>query len=845
MSNENSCSISDLVNEECHKERFRANKDIYKIDSLTVEDLQLLSLRVPGFNSLEKKSICDYHHKKYIKFYSHAERYCCDPCNVHDKNISNTLTIIDLKLAEKILKSCDRQVIPGKKLCKHCKDDFSTKIKNFEEKFKYCIDPFQKHRTKVDDDLIFLKQEYINYLLNVHKTSFCLEHKVCNACSVRLNSDMLKYQQSSKAEFKGTQSSPLVCNESQEISSTENTPGFTHSSSSSEFTSNSQNKRKLAQMLEPFDITFKRQKLNDDRIINEGVGILQDVVNQISQVFQNAHEVELPKFNNIKQMSNEGNWFQEIVTNIQKKYHAPATNYNEKVSLLTLLPTTWKYSDVKLYIPCSRYMFSEANKLREKTGILSLRKRKTYWKYSPEVRKEIVNFYLDDTNSSQCSGAKEKITVKVTGQQPQVFQKRIMLYDQKDLYNSWKEITTQSSIPCLAFFCQLQPPYCFFAGEPGTHNICVCSTHDNVKLKTAAVNPKISYREAIAASVCSTNNKCCMFRKCNSCPSQDSVYQFLSDGIDIESMRNVKYTIWSTTKVAGNTSENTSFSKISLIECDEPFEVLLNTTSEDIYNLTQHHFISSQQKDYYCQCRKTLDRFTAVLIIDFAENYSFIAQNSPQGLYFNNVQATLFTGVLYYKDNGTGDVSCQSYCVISDSKTHQAYSVNAFQEAILNEIKQEFPWITQLIYFSDGAPTQFKNKNHLINICYHEEDFGLIVVSYNFFMTSHGKSAADGIGAAAKRRARKAALQGHCILDAEQMYDYLSKTDSDIKYLYVSNDDVEARGKKLSSKKDSRFNNAKTIKNTRQYHCFLPIDLNTMKAKLYSFDTEFDVVNIA
>ena len=58
--------------------------------------------------------------------------------------------------------------------------------------------------------------------------------------------------------------------------------------------------------------------------------------------------------------------------------------------------------------------------------------------------------------------------------------KRMMLYDIKDLYNNWIQTTTHSSCPCLAFFCQLKPQQCIFSGEPGTHNICVCSTHQNV-----------------------------------------------------------------------------------------------------------------------------------------------------------------------------------------------------------------------------------------------------------------------------------------------------------------------------------------------------------------------------
>lgn len=53
--------------------------------------------------------------------------------------------------------------------------------------------------------------------------------------------------------------------------------------------------------------------------------------------------------------------------------------------------------------------------------------------------------------------------------------------------------------------------------------------------------------------------------------------------------------------------------------------------------------------------------------------------------------------------------------------------------------------------------------------------------SWNYFETAHGKNAPDGVGANAKRVARRASLQGTCILTAEEMYSYLSGNDSQVK----------------------------------------------------------------
>lgn len=122
-------------------------------------------------------------------------------------------------------------------------------------------------------------------------------------------------------------------------------------------------------MLDVFDIPpFKYQKLSDDRIVHKGVEIVQVIVNQFSEVFQSAHEVQFTQFNNIKQMSDEGCWFKSMIANIKEKYESTTTSFNEKISLLTLLPQDCKFKVIKQYIQCSRYMVSEAKKLRENAG---------------------------------------------------------------------------------------------------------------------------------------------------------------------------------------------------------------------------------------------------------------------------------------------------------------------------------------------------------------------------------------------------------------------------------------------------------------------------------------------
>ena len=75
------------------------------------------------------------------------------------------------------------------------------------------------------------------------------------------------------------------------------------------------------------------------------------------------------------------------------------------------------------------------------------------------------------------------------------------------------------------------------------------------------------------------------------------------------------------------------------------------------------------------------------------------------------------------------------------------------------DFKNELNLQLQLIhYFSDAYIAKYKNCKHFLNLCHHKKDF-LIESIWNFFATSHGKSACDGIGGTVTRITARASLQ--------------------------------------------------------------------------------------
>ena len=171
-----------------------------------------------------------------------------------------------------------------------------------------------------------------------------------------------------------------------------------------------------------------------------------------------------------------------------------------------------------------------------------------------------------------------------------------------------------------------------------------------------------------------------------------------------------------------------------------------------------------QQASFHKNAKRNLKNDECLIICGFAEMYAFIIQNAISGFHWNNNQATIFPIVFYYKDidrqntSSTHQIKHQTLIIISDSPKHDAVAVYLFLEALNKYLSQNYPQIHKCIYFSDGAPQQFKNVKHFSTIYFHENDFHRSAV-WHFHATAHGKGPCDGAGGTIKRMARRASLQ--------------------------------------------------------------------------------------
>ena len=127
--------------------------------------------------------------------------------------------------------------------------------------------------------------------------------------------------------------------------------------------------------------------------------------------------------------------------------------------------------------------------------------------------------------------------------------------------------------------------------------------------------------------------------------------------------------------------------------------------------------------------------------VDFSENAAIVEQDEVQSAHWSHAQATLFTAKAWVNTEVK-----EPYVIISDNLDHTKVAVFTYMDTILSNLRMKYPGIKTVHVFSDGASSQFKQRYLFANLNLWETKLK-IKLEWNFFATSHGKGAVDGLGA--------------------------------------------------------------------------------------------------
>lgn len=497
----------------------------------------------------------------------------------------------------------------------------------------------------------------------------------------------------------------------------------------------------------------------------------------------------------------------------------------QQIQLLTLAPNSWSIKRAAEEFQVSEYLVRQARALKQTSGILSMPEQRRGKCLPDEVVKSVFEFYQEDEVSRVCPGKKECISVKIDGCKQQK-QKRLLLGNLKELYllfkqkqqsklSSFANSVAQGSVISFSKFCELRPKRCIMAGTSGSHSVCVCTIHQNVKLMLAKLGKECNYHQCIDKIVCSSENKDCMIHRCQHCPGTVLLEEYLTNQLVEDSDRDdlISFNQWVTTD------------RTTLVMHQMTVEEFVTEIVSKIDKLTVHEYISKHQSRYLTELKSVLSPNECIVLLDFAENYSFIVQDAAQGYHWENTQATLHPFVVYYREDM--ELKCTSFCCISNHMKHDTVAVYVFQSRIIEHMKKKIPGLAKVYYFSDGCAGQYKNLKNFANLCHHEEDYN-ISAEWNFFATSHGKSACDGIGGTVKRLAARASLQRPLtdpILTPNDLYSWCSKNIENITFFFVDSSAVL----QASVRQENRFAFAKPVPGTRSFHWFVPISTTELQ----------------
>ena len=124
------------------------------------------------------------------------------------------------------------------------------------------------------------------------------------------------------------------------------------------------------------------------------------------------------------------------------------------------------------------------------------------------------------------------------------------------LYISYKEAHSEYPVS-FSKFAQLRPKHCILAGASGTHTVCVCTIHQNVKLMLDAINikeltkhfqnPIKDYKDCLKQIMCQNPTPSCHLNECSKCTGTEKLHEKLLNALEDNNIENVEFSTWKST----------------------------------------------------------------------------------------------------------------------------------------------------------------------------------------------------------------------------------------------------------------------------------------------------------
>lgn len=223
--------------------------------------------------------------------------------------------------------------------------------------------------------------------------------------------------------------------------------------------------------------------------------------------------------------------------------------------MLTTIPAHWPMKKNGREFGVSRRLVTSAKKLATTSGFAVDPPKKVGKKISDITRKKVREFHSSDEVSRVIPGRKDCVAYTDENGDGIVASKRLLLNSIKNLREEFVEKNHGHKIGRTKFR-SLQPAECISAGKKGTHNVCVCKCHQNMKLKLCGTERALkkkgaifteTYRNFIENSVCPEPNSACYLSSCKMCPGLGRAIENLEELLREHGIEEIIYSQWTST----------------------------------------------------------------------------------------------------------------------------------------------------------------------------------------------------------------------------------------------------------------------------------------------------------
>ena len=376
------------------------------------------------------------------------------------------------------------------------------------------------------------------------------------------------------------------------------------------------------------------------------------------------------------------------------------------------------------------------------------RSKKQKQKIHSIITETVRDFLEQDVNSTPAPGAKDCIT-----KYGKTVRKRFLLDSLDNLYKKF-QIESLIKISRSTFF--RVKPFWVVNRAVTSRDTCLCKEHANfnlilqrlIALKVLTIKKTI---DLLSMVTCDPSKRVCMYRECNVCKNRD--LGLLAD------KRSSWYFQWQTKTEdrIGAKGQNYHVKITSKEKIEASVEEIVLQLNAQTPSFLKHSFNNTHQHKTFLDIQNDLKMNEVFMVVDFSENYYYKYGSAIQSVHFgaSKKQVSLYTGAFVYR-NESNELNNVSFCTVSDCLRHDAAAIWAHLKPVLNLINLTVKKVLALHIQSDGPSTQYKNKTNFFLFKLHCKELGLSHATWNFSVSGHGKSRADGVGGTVKNMCNRA-----------------------------------------------------------------------------------------